>query len=43
MPVAFDYINPPLPNPINGRDDFTSQRFEVGPGSVRHNFSHFTR
>lgn len=39
MPVTFNYNDPPLSNTINGKNDPTSQRFEVGPGFAHHNFS----
>jgi hypothetical protein len=39
MPIDFDYNDPSVPYPINGRNEPTSQRFEVRPGYFRHTVS----
>ena len=39
MPFDYNYDDPVLPYNINGRNDPTSQRLQVGPNTVSHHFS----
>lgn len=38
IPTAYNYINPPLPNIINDRNDSTSQYFAVGLDPISRSF-----